>query len=701
MRTTLLALVMTLAALSFQSRAQAQIGFPMLMSLKPVAVQTGQMAEVVVNSRYSLHGAYQVLISGSGVTGEVVPPPFKLDDLAKKPTLEKLTVRFTAAADAQPGVRDVRIATPQGVSTVAQLVVVRDPVIAEGPKNDTPDKAQQVSLPAALCGAIEANEDVDYFRFHADAGTSLVFFVRSSRLQDRIHDLQAHSDPIITLRTAAGSTIAASDNDEYHADPLLAHKFEAEGDYLLEVRDVRYQGNVYWEYCIEVSDRPHVTTTFPLAVAAGTEQTLELVGFNLPEEGRVKLTPAAELPPGLAWFDLPTGARPANPVPLVVTNLPLLPEADGANDTLETAQPITIPAGIQGRMEREGDVDYFAFEAKKGDSVSFEVIARRRQSALDSHLRVLDEKGKQLALSDDLRLGKRNHADSWQEAWVAPADGKYVVEVRDVHLRGGPRYPYFLRMTPAAPYFELYIDTDKTQIGPGGNAAIFVRVERKNGFAGEVQLAIDGLPPGVTASCGRILAGKGQDGCIVLAADADAALAASNVVITGTAAHELPDKSKVALSATATPYQETYQPGGGRGHWPVETHTVAVTDYADLRGVSLSTRDITLLPGESKKIEITIDRSPDFTQNVTLDMQMRHLASSFANTLPPGVTLNDKDAKSLLTGKTTTGYLTVTAAKDAPPVEKQQCVVVAHVALNFVMKWTYASPPVTITVAQP
>jgi len=31
-------------------------------------------------------------------------------------------------------------------------------------------------------------------------------------------------------------------------------------------------------------------------------------------------------------------------------------------------------------------------------------------------------------------------------------------------------------------------------------------------------------------------------------------------------------------------------------------------------------------------------------------------------------------------------------------VEKQQAVVVAHVALNFVMKWTYASRPVTISV---
>ncbi len=670
----------------------------MLMSLRPAAVQVGQSAEVTVNARYSMYGAYQVLISGEGVTGEVVHPPLKLEDLAKKPTLDKLPIRLTAAADAQPGVRDVRIATPQGVSTVGQLVVVRDPVVKEEGDNNSADKAQQVSLPAALCGAIEKNEDVDFFRFHAEAGQSLVFHVRSARLEDRIHDLQEHSDPILTLRTAAGATLAASDNHEYHADPLLAYRCEQAGDYLLEVRDVRYKGNQYWEYVIEASDRPLVQTVFPLAVAAGQSEPLQLAGHNLPGDGTVNFTAPTALVPGMHWIDLSLGERAGNPAAMIVSDLPLVREIDAANDSPDAAQVVNFPAGINGQMEREGDVDYFAFEAKKGDALSFEVIARRRLSALDSHLRILDSQGKQLALADDLKLGKRNHADSWQENWVAPTDGRFVVEIRDVHLRGGPQYPYFLQITRSQPYFELYLDTDKTQIGPGGAAAIFIRIERKNGFTGEVHLSIDGLPHGVTASCGRILADKGQDGCIVLEADADAPPNASPVTITGTAQHTLADGPVLNLSAVATAYQETYQPGGGRGHWPVANHTVGVSEYGDLRGVSLSTYEVVLKPGESAKIEVTIDRSPGVTANVTLDMMMRHLNSNYATTLPAGVTLDDKEAKSLLAGSATQGYLTLKAAKDAPPVEGQQGVVLAHVALNFVMKWTYASRPVRISV---
>ena len=41
----------------------------------------------------------------------------------------------------------------------------------------------------------------------------------------------------------------------------------------------------------------------------------------------------------------------------------------------------------------------------------------------------------------------------------------------------------------------------------------------------------------------------------------------------------------------------------------------------------------------------------------------------------------------------------VKAADTAEPVEKQQAVVMANIALNFVMKWTYSSEPISVTVA--
>lgn len=685
--------------LSLVSVASAQMAYAMLMSAKPVAVQVGTSGECTVNSRYTMHGAYQVLITGSGVTGEVLHPPAKPEDEKKKPELTKMNVRFTVAADAAPGVRDFRIATPQGVSTVGQLVIVRDPVIAEAAKNDKPEDAQQVTLPATLCGCVEKAEDVDYWKFHAEAGQSFAFHVRAARLEDSIHDLQNHCDPILTLRSPLGAVLASSDNF-FFADPVIAHKFESAGDYLLEIRDVRYEGNQYWEYCIEASSRPLIETTFPLAVPRGQANSLELVGLQLPSPPAATVTPPADLPLGMHWLPLCIASGLSDPVPLVVADLPLMNETSEENNTPDKAQAVTVPTGVSGRLETEADVDCYSFEAKKGERWSFEIVARRVQSSVDSYLRILNDKGQQLAVNDDLRQGKRNHADSLQEFWAPPADGKYIVEVRDVHLRGGPQYPYLLKIERSEPYFELYSDSDKTQLSPGGSGVIFVRCERKNGFTGEVQLAIDRLPHGVTASCGKIRA-DGQDGCIVLESDHDAPLGVSDVTITGTATHALPDGTSITLSAINVPCQEIYFPGGGRGHWQVNTHAVAVTGYGDVRRVDLSDYDITLKPGETKKIAVTIDRSPGFDKNVTLDMLFQHLGNVFGNSLPKGVTLDDKDVKSLLAGADSTGHLTLKCAADAPPCEAQQCVVMANVSLNFVMKATYASQPVRITVVKP
>ena len=233
-----------------------------------------------------MQDAYQVLVSGTGVTGDVVLPDQK-DETNSKP-LQALTVRFHVDPNAMPGVRDFRIAAPTGVSTVGQLVIVHDKVVREHDNNDEPASAQSVELPAAICGRIEKAEDVDFFKFHVDGGTTLSFHVRCMRLQDRIHDLQQHADPIIAIRNASGSTVAASDNS-FSGDPLLSHTFDQAGDYFLEIRDVRYQGNQYWGYCVEVNDRPFAATLFPLAVNADDATPLKPIGPQIPENSHARV----------------------------------------------------------------------------------------------------------------------------------------------------------------------------------------------------------------------------------------------------------------------------------------------------------------------------------------------------------------------------------------------------------------------------
>jgi hypothetical protein len=177
-------------------------------------------------------------------------------------------------------------------------------------------------------------------------------------------------------------------------------------------------------------------------------------------------------------------------------------------------------------------------------------------------------------------------------------------------------------------------------------------------------------------------------------------MAMANVRITGTATFTPKDGKPSALLATARPLQEFYSPGGGRGHYPVDTNAVSVSEPMDIRSVKLSTNEVTLKPGESKTIEVTIERSPDFKQNVTLGAHYQHLNSIYGDSLPAGVTVDDRASQTLLTASQSKGAITLKAALDAKPVEKQQVAIMAHVSINFVMKFTYAGEPVFVTVTK-
>src|ERR1700678_3742949 len=147
-------------------------------------------------------------------------------------------------------------------------------------------------------------------------------------LEDRIHDLQNHLDPILTLRGPNGSTIAVADND-IAGDPLLCQRFDRAGDYTLEIRDVRYKGDRDWVYCIEISDRPFVRAVFPLGVAAGKPIKFSPVGFQLPTNGPFEWLVPKTWTPGLQTMQLSLGSQRANPTEVVVSDVPLVSEASG------------------------------------------------------------------------------------------------------------------------------------------------------------------------------------------------------------------------------------------------------------------------------------------------------------------------------------------------------------------------------------
>ncbi len=85
---------------------------------------------------------------------------------------------------------------------------------------------------------------------------------------------------------------------------------------------------------------------------------------------------------------------------------------------------------------------FFKLQAAQGQVISAEVFARRLNSQLDPVLRVTDASGRELAFCDDLP-GLEGDAGV---QFTAPADGEYLLELRDALYSGGGLHFFHLRI---------------------------------------------------------------------------------------------------------------------------------------------------------------------------------------------------------------------------------------------------------------
>lgn len=664
----------------------------MITHTLPVAVQRGKTSEVVVHGAMNFDGAYQAIFEGTGISAEIVPAPAPKTPPAQKPVVNQVKLKVTVTPDALPGIREFRLASNRGISSIGQIVIVDDPVVVEASVNNTLAQAQGIQLPCVVTGALEAKEDVDFFKFEAQAGQVLTFELFCARLQDKIHDLQTHAKPMLVLHDADGRELAANDHF-YFADPLLNFTIPKAGTYFVQIRDSTYDGNNRWVYALLASNRPYVSHVFPMAGNPGQILEAEPVGSARAAQAKIRMQ--APTRPGIERLQLDVNGIKTNPVTFIVSSLPQFIEQE-PNDEPGQATRVAVPGGINGRIGKPRDLDHFRFTASKGKPIQFELMARRFGTVLNSSLHgvleIMDAKGQVVAANDVTHSALEANL-----LFTPPADGDFVLRVRDLNSKGGDTFVYFIKADFARQDFKLKCDPDKAMIGPGSSTAWYLQVERTNGFTGPVDVEIKGLPKGVTASPLTIQPSM-THGVVVLTAAQDAKISAGNVEVIGKAKVKAPDGKEELVEHHADSIQEIYNPGGGRNFFKVNMQTVAVTDPSDIVKVQVSAEKISLKPGEEVKIEVTLQRRPDYNENVSLDVRLEHLGSIFGNPLPPGVTIDGK-SKTLL-GKGSTGSIVLKAAANAAPIDNVPICVLAHVSINFVVKVSYASQPIWISIAK-
>ena len=91
---------------------------------------------------------------------------------------------------------------------------------------------------------------------------------------------------------------------------------------------------------------------------------------------RLRVEVASDARTGRYPFRIVTPQGISNALVLDVSEHPVVAEPDGPHDDPETAIAVAkIPAVFTGRIARRGETDYYALEAKAGDTVTFEAVS--------------------------------------------------------------------------------------------------------------------------------------------------------------------------------------------------------------------------------------------------------------------------------------------------------------------------------------
>jgi hypothetical protein len=444
----------------------------------------------------------------------------RLDERVNRPACVSISIivfiDVTIAPDAAPGARELRLASPAGVSNPLPFYIGQLPECARKPmrtcefqvlgkeeqalrKRPADEAEQRIAVPCTANGQIAPGE-VNAYRFEARRGQRLVLAATARQMIPFIADaVPGWFQPILAVADAQGNEMAYSDGFRFKPDPTLCFDVPRDGEYVFTIYDAIYRGREDFVYRVTIGELPYVTSIFPLGGRAGEPVKIDAKGWNL--EKAELAPPPADAGPGVHWLAAIKDGVVSNRVPFALDTLPECVERE-PNNTPATAQRVSLPVIVNGRMDRPNDEDVFRIEGTPGDTIVADVIARRLDSPLDSILKVTDSAGTLLALNDDhLDPGggiHTHHADSYLMVKL-PADGICFVHLTDTARRDGEAYAYRLRLSAPRPDFALRVAPSSVALRSKATASLAVYVIRLDGFAGDIKLGLKDPPKGFEA----------------------------------------------------------------------------------------------------------------------------------------------------------------------------------------------------------
>lgn len=502
-----------LASLCLATPAMAQqvcLPAPRLLTMMPMGGQTGTTVEVTITGE-SLEDITALTFSNPKITAKaVVGADGKTVD-------NKFAV--TIAADAPTGVVDARVMSRLGVSSARAFSVGKLPEIVRTKANNTVETALALPL-NTICNASMTKRAVDFYSFQGTKGKRVAVDCAALGIDSRL-------TPVVILADAQGRDLMVN-----RTGGVIDFTPPADGSYVVKVNDLTFQGGERHFYRLALQE---VAGSGP---APRQAQTSTVSAMSWPPTGLATTAPASETEPN---------------------NLPA------------QVQKVSLPCDIGGSFFPAADVDTYEFTAKKGEVWWVEVASERLGLNTDPFVLVqrVTKTGDKETLADVAELydiagpmkvstngysydGPPYDAGSpdVNGKFEVKEDGTYRLQLRDLFggTRNDPGNVYRLIVRQATPDFSLASwavhmtlrNGDRASLSKplalraGSSVAFEVAVIRRDGFDGEIELGMDGLPPGVSAKGLKI--GKGKTyGHMIISAASDAKNAVAIATMRGSA----------------------------------------------------------------------------------------------------------------------------------------------------------------------
>ncbi|MSR42815.1 MAG: hypothetical protein EXS19_02115 [Pedosphaera sp.] len=524
----------------------AQLPTARLLTLFPPGGKLGSVVEITLDG-VDLDEATHLNFSHAGLTSAA-----KLAANGQ-PEAGKFLVNIGAAVP--PGVYEARVVGRYGISNARAFAVGDQAELQEKAGNNVATNATEIAIGSIVNGTANANS-VDYFRFTAKKGQRLILICAAKVIDSRM-------DPVLAVLDANGREM-----ERNRQGAIVDFTAPADGAYTIKAHDFLYRGGGEYFYRLGVSAAPHIDLVMPPAGQPGTRAKYTVYGRNLPggTPSPLRTGEGKPLDQLVVEIDLPATSQPLGGSPSAATldgieyrlkspqgvsNPSLIGFASGVvtletqpNDRPEQAQKVSVPGELAGQFFPRGDVDWFSFEAKKGDVYWIEVVSQRlglptAPFALFQRV-TRDAKGQERAgdlqelAPSDTNLGGTEFNTSTRDItyrFEAQEDAMYRLGLRDLfsHALAPANLVYRVIIRKQSHDFHLVAlaqagipakkDTKSAMpstllVRKGGVLPVRVVAFRRDGFTGPIDLTVQGLPAGVTAGITQIA--EGQNNAMLL-----------------------------------------------------------------------------------------------------------------------------------------------------------------------------------------